>query len=49
MTEFVLNMLQYLESPLFWTKRSVKHIFLGLLGIYEIFNITNGKNLDCQM
>ena len=38
--------LQYLELPLFWTKQSAKY---NLLGICEIFNITNSTNLDCQM
>ena len=41
-----LKKLHYLESPLFWTKCSAKHNFLG---ICRISNITNGANMACQM
>ena len=42
----LLRKLQYVESPLFLTKRSAKYNFLGL---YTIINITKTKHLDCQM
>ena len=41
MTEFiVLRKLEYVELPFF---------FFNFLGIYEIFNVTNSKYLDCQI
>ena len=47
-TEFTVKevTVHCLELPLSWTEHSAKHNFLGT---YEIFNITNNTNLDCQM
>ena len=42
MMEFSVKEVQYLESPLFWTKRFAKY---GFLGICKVFNITNNANL----
>ena len=48
MTEFTVKevTVQYLELPLFRTKSFAKYNFLG---IYEIFNIANSTNMDCQV
>ena len=42
----LLRKLQYLKSPLSGTNCFNKYNFLG---INEIFSITYGTNLDCQM
>ena len=42
----LVRKLKHVELSRFWTKRYTKYNFWR---IYEIFNITNSKYLDCQV
>ena len=46
MTEFTVKEVTVFRVTTFWTKCSAKY---NLLGIYEIFNITNRAYLHCQI
>ena len=46
LTKCALREVTVFRVPTFWTNRSSRY---NILRIYEIFNITNSTNHDCQM